>query len=374
MIIFSVLKIQIMHTTSATYGTEQDRVIFGEKPDHLGNVRAVVSDVRKPVATTGSIDDWTWQADVTDYFSYFPYGMQEPGRQKQLNTVDDGGYRFGFNSMEKDDEFTGVTGSHLNFGERIYDSRIGKFLSIDKFIKDFPSYSAYLFAGNSPIKYIDFNGNFQFKIDEYADLDEEQKLKLEKFKTVVNKIQDFVNEHPEIYGYISNVTGLDIEQVKKDFTPGEGPTIEVGWHAETYQTEKSVEAEILQFEYNSAAFLDDLSGEELKVGALTAMSLIVHEYAHYGDRKTNDGWLTGEDDDPSAKQTSAPGKQKIFPTSPSKERVTDVEQLIWLGFINGRYHYDHSPGTLLERDIKNSEIYESDDADILLIPDEEETE
>lgn len=32
--------------------------------------------------------------------------------------------------MEKDDEMKGV-GNSLNFGDRIYDSRIGDFLSVD---------------------------------------------------------------------------------------------------------------------------------------------------------------------------------------------------------------------------------------------------
>jgi RHS repeat-associated protein len=162
MIIFSVLKIKIMHTTSATYGTEQERVIFGEKSDHLGNVRAVVSDVRKPVATTGSIDDWTWKADITDYFSYYPFGMQEPGRQKQLNTVDDGGYRFGFQGQESDDEISGIAKTHYNYTFRMHDARIGRFWSIDPLSFKFPHNSPYAFSENSTIAFIELEGLERF--------------------------------------------------------------------------------------------------------------------------------------------------------------------------------------------------------------------
>lgn len=42
-----------------------------------------------------------------------------------------GVYHFGFNGQEKDDEITGQVGSHLDFGERIYDSRNGRFFSVE---------------------------------------------------------------------------------------------------------------------------------------------------------------------------------------------------------------------------------------------------
>ena len=41
---------------------------------------------------------------------------------------------------------------------RIYDPRIGRFLSVDPLTKDFPWYTPYQFAGNAPIKFIDLDG------------------------------------------------------------------------------------------------------------------------------------------------------------------------------------------------------------------------
>jgi len=151
-----------MYTTAATYGTEQNRMIFSEKSDHLGNVRAVVSDVRKPVDITGDIDDWTWTADVTDHFSYYPFGMLEPGRQKRLNTVNAGGYRFGFNSHEKDDEVFGVTGAFLSWGDYGYDSRIARRWQIDPQWQKLPGQSPYSVNNNNPIQYTDPDGEFGF--------------------------------------------------------------------------------------------------------------------------------------------------------------------------------------------------------------------
>ena len=153
-----------MYTTAATYGTEQDRMIFGEKSDHLGNVRAVVSDIRKPVDITGDIDDWTWQADITDYFSYYPFGMLEPGRQKRLNTVDAGGYRFGFGGHEKDDEIAG-SGNHLSFSDYGYNPRIGRRWRPDPKATLLPHLTPYLYGLNSPIQVIDPDGEFPILIN-----------------------------------------------------------------------------------------------------------------------------------------------------------------------------------------------------------------
>lgn len=67
-------------------------------------------------------------------------------------------YRYGFNGMEKDNEVKG-DGNSLDFGARIYDSRLGRFLIQDKFSNKFPNFSTYLYAGNSPIGALDVNGD-----------------------------------------------------------------------------------------------------------------------------------------------------------------------------------------------------------------------
>ena len=66
-------------------------------------------------------------------------------------------YRFGFNGMEKDNEVKGI-GNSLDFGARIYDSRLGKFLSLDPLQSKFPSLSPYNYAQNSVIAMVDVEG------------------------------------------------------------------------------------------------------------------------------------------------------------------------------------------------------------------------
>jgi RHS repeat-associated protein len=66
-------------------------------------------------------------------------------------------YRYGFNGKEKDDEVSGG-GNDYDYGARIYNPRLGRFLSIDPLASDYPFYSPYLFAGNKPIMAVDIDG------------------------------------------------------------------------------------------------------------------------------------------------------------------------------------------------------------------------
>ena len=66
-------------------------------------------------------------------------------------------YRFGFNGQEKDDEIKGG-GNQYDYGFRIYDPRLVRFLSVDPLTKSYPELTPYQFASNSPIWAIDLDG------------------------------------------------------------------------------------------------------------------------------------------------------------------------------------------------------------------------
>ena len=78
--------------------------------------------------------------------------MLVPNRHASIDS-----YRYGFNGMEKDDEVKGE-GNNYNYGFRLYDNRVGKFLSVDPLSQKFPYWSPYAFAGNTPIQAIDLDG------------------------------------------------------------------------------------------------------------------------------------------------------------------------------------------------------------------------
>lgn len=67
-------------------------------------------------------------------------------------------YRFSFNGKENENEITG-DGNAYDFGARIYDPRLGRFLSRDSRSNDFAFWSPYLYSANCPIRIIDINGD-----------------------------------------------------------------------------------------------------------------------------------------------------------------------------------------------------------------------
>ena len=77
--------------------------------------------------------------------------MMMPGRKYSGGS----GYRYGFNGKENDQD---IAPSVQDYGLRIYDARLSRFLSVDPLTYSYPWYTPYQFAGNSPIANIDLDG------------------------------------------------------------------------------------------------------------------------------------------------------------------------------------------------------------------------
>lgn len=80
--------------------------------------------------------------------------MVMPGRSYSAGTQ----YRQGFNGKENDNDVKGE-GNQQDYGMRIYDPRLGRFLSVDPLNIQYPWYTPYQFAGNTPIKAVDLDGS-----------------------------------------------------------------------------------------------------------------------------------------------------------------------------------------------------------------------
>ncbi len=70
-------------------------------------------------------------------------------------------YRYGFNGMERDDEIKG-SGNSYDFGARMYDSRLGRWMSVDPLASLQRGWSPYKFALDNPIIFIDPEGETEF--------------------------------------------------------------------------------------------------------------------------------------------------------------------------------------------------------------------
>jgi RHS repeat-associated protein len=76
--------------------------------------------------------------------------MEMPNRTYSANNS----YRFGFNGKENDNEVKGE-GNQQDYGMRIYDPRLGRFLSVDPLTRTFPMLTPYAYAENDVIRSID---------------------------------------------------------------------------------------------------------------------------------------------------------------------------------------------------------------------------
>jgi len=85
---------------------------------------------------------------------YPTFGSPMPARQySDPNSK----YKFGFNGKEKDNEIN-VNGGDYDFGARIYDSRLGRWLSLDPLMRKYADLSPYNFCNSNPIFFLDIDG------------------------------------------------------------------------------------------------------------------------------------------------------------------------------------------------------------------------
>ena len=165
-----------------TYWTTTDRGMkVYELSNHLGNVLVAITDKKQGVddgeyaiaqggciqignyinctpsspqlvgGPDGKYDYYT--ADVVNANDYYPFGMLMPGRRYAAGNL----YRYGFNGKENDNEVDGE-GGQIDFIGRIYDPRVGKWLSLDPLMKKYPGESNYAFTANNPVFYGDGDG------------------------------------------------------------------------------------------------------------------------------------------------------------------------------------------------------------------------
>lgn len=120
-----------------------------ELTDHLGNVTATITGQLLPDASLAA----QWQPKLLSAQGYEPFGSLLPGRN-----YSSGSYRMGFNGKENDNEVFGSQGTFQDYGMRMYDTRIGRFPSVDPLASKYPFYTPYSFAGNKPIWAVDLDG------------------------------------------------------------------------------------------------------------------------------------------------------------------------------------------------------------------------
>jgi RHS repeat-associated protein len=128
------------------------------------------------------------------------------------------GYRFGFNGKENDNEIKG-TGNSVDFGNRIYDSRLGRFLSVDPHANHYSEISPFASFMNNPIFFVDPDGR---------DVKPTKSFLETEYGKVYQKLRDNNDSYNDILSkYISSK--------KYNFTlSDDAKKVTTGSHASTY--------------------------------------------------------------------------------------------------------------------------------------------
>jgi RHS repeat-associated protein len=153
--------LEVANTTGINLPWNQN-YYFGKKQfeltNHLGNVLATIKDEKKQVANSAGTGVAYYEPIVLNATDYYPFGMPMPNRQYSLSSGSK--YRFGFNGKEDDKEIYGE-GNAVDFGDRMYDARIGRWLKVDMAAKNAPGWTPFRFGFNNPLRYNDPNGNWE---------------------------------------------------------------------------------------------------------------------------------------------------------------------------------------------------------------------
>jgi len=105
--------------------------------DHLGNTRVVFSSDGAVLQTT----------------DYYAFGMSHTPKAKENEN------RYLYNGKEQQDALIGgVKFDWYDYGARFYGPDGSRFFTIDPLAEKFPWQSPYCYAGNNPIRFIDYNG------------------------------------------------------------------------------------------------------------------------------------------------------------------------------------------------------------------------
>jgi len=149
-----------MWQPNAVLDTDDENILWNsagkkqyELTNHLDNVMATISD-RRLQLTSDNTTVSGYDADVISAQEYYVFGGIKPRLTYSVNSAS---YRYGFNGKENDNEVKGE-GNEQDYGMRIYNPRVGRFLSVDPLTKEYAALTPYQFASNSPIAGKDRDG------------------------------------------------------------------------------------------------------------------------------------------------------------------------------------------------------------------------
>ena len=183
--------------------------------DHLGNLRLAYADLDEDE----SVDPTTEVLQVTDYYPFglehIPFGSLVGQKNKYM-----------YNGKEMNDEL-GL--DWYNYGARMYDASLGRFMAVDPLAEKYNFQSPYLYAFNNPIRFTDYLG--------MGGEDEVKRHKLDETYVKYELIDDEKNIHRATHiHYTADVT---VTTSGGEFNP----TVERETESKTVTTTSTIDGE-----------------------------------------------------------------------------------------------------------------------------------
>lgn len=113
--------------------------------DHLGNIRL----------------SYNKNLNIIEENNYYPFGLEQKSHTNIVNTIGNAAaQKYKYNGKElQDDNIGGSQFNVYDYGKRMYDPSIGRFLKIDRLAEKYHNLTPYSYAGNNPIYFVDIQGD-----------------------------------------------------------------------------------------------------------------------------------------------------------------------------------------------------------------------
>ena len=242
--------------------------------DHLGSVRAITNQ----------------GGSVVEQNAYYPFGSRHTFGNTYAQTTN----RFKFNG--KEEQTTGNL-NYLDYGARMYDNKIGRWLTQDPLSEKYYAYSSYNYCVNNPVMFVDPDG--RFVLDKET---EQQYPALANF--LRNMLNEWHNKSNDFKNAFYSTSGMNDKQVVDMLTYGQGPQIyveDLSKRPDGSQRE-APQGDILQYKdifgyvtnkgngvirldiNKTVGYLENAkTREEVSAAKLLVESTIYHESTHYGN-------------------------------------------------------------------------------------------
>jgi len=167
----------------------------------------------------------------------------------------------------------------LDYGARFYDPSLGRWHAPDPLAEEYLPTSPYAYVENSPVGYIDPNGQYKLPAG---------------FEEEYPELFAYLNSHNVVYDALSNPElamafyeysgeGLNIMELYKAVKPESGPEIFVSDQLGSAMGEYDPDGNIIKLNIDLVMLYEESEMENKEEALFALVGTLFHETVHYGD-------------------------------------------------------------------------------------------